>query len=181
MEVWAQKNRLGGLEVDNQLELRGCLNRKVGWPFTPKDAVNIGSGIPISLDHCRRKSDHRFWRIRGMRRSTANGIEPTAAQRPKREFPSTRGAVEPGALSCDQPNAPRYLGCTMSDEFRGLGARERAALEAALKRCRVLADQIDSILRKERREFIDKVSLAEFSVALERAADVSSAGKPKVG
>ena len=60
----------------------------------------------------------------------------------------------------------------MSDEFRGLGARERAALEAALKRCRVLADQIDSILRKERREFIDKVSLAEFSVALERAADV---------
>jgi hypothetical protein len=59
----------------------------------------------------------------------------------------------------------------MSDEFRGLGARERAALEAALKRCRVLADQIESILRKERR-FIDKVSLAEFSVALERAADV---------
>ena len=60
----------------------------------------------------------------------------------------------------------------MSDEFRSLDERERAALEAALKRCRVLADQIDSILRKERREFIDKVSLAEFSVALERAADV---------
>jgi hypothetical protein len=60
----------------------------------------------------------------------------------------------------------------MSDEFRSLDARERAALEAALKRCRVLADQIESILRNERREFVDKVSLAEFYVALERAADV---------
>jgi hypothetical protein len=60
----------------------------------------------------------------------------------------------------------------MSDEFDSLDAREKAALEAALKRCRVLADQIESILRNERREFVDKVSLAEFNVALERAADV---------
>jgi hypothetical protein len=60
----------------------------------------------------------------------------------------------------------------MSDEFCSLDAREKAALEAALKKCRVLADQIESILRNERREFVDKVSLAEFYVALERAADV---------
>jgi hypothetical protein len=35
----------------------------------------------------------------------------------------------------------------MSDEFDSLDAREKAALETALKRCRVLADQIESILR----------------------------------
>jgi hypothetical protein len=60
----------------------------------------------------------------------------------------------------------------MSGEFSSLDARERAALEAALKRCCVLADQIESGLCNERREFVDKISLAEFCVALERAADV---------
>jgi len=60
----------------------------------------------------------------------------------------------------------------MSDEFRSLDARERAALEAALKRCRVLADQIENILRNERREFVDKVSLADFYASIQRAADV---------
>jgi hypothetical protein len=61
----------------------------------------------------------------------------------------------------------------MSDEFSSLDARERAALEAALKRCRVLADQIESILRNERREFVDKDSLADFYASLQRAADVA--------
>jgi hypothetical protein len=68
--------------------------------------------------------------------------------------------------------APRYRERIMSDEFDSLDAREKAALETALKRCCVLADQIEGILRNERREFVDKVSLAEFYVALERAADV---------
>ena len=60
----------------------------------------------------------------------------------------------------------------MSDEFHSLDAREKAALEAALKRCRVVAGQIESILRNERRHFVDEVSLADFYAALERAADV---------
>jgi hypothetical protein len=60
----------------------------------------------------------------------------------------------------------------MSDEFRSLPQRERAALEAALKRCRVLAHQIESILRNERREFVDQGSLADFYASLQRAADV---------
>jgi len=60
----------------------------------------------------------------------------------------------------------------MSDEFRSLDVRERAALEGALKRCRVLADQIESILRNERRHFVDEVSLADFYACLERAAGV---------
>jgi hypothetical protein len=50
--------------------------------------------------------------------------------------------------------------------------RERAALEAALKRCCILADQIESILRNERREFVDELSLADFCASLGRAADV---------
>jgi hypothetical protein len=61
---------------------------------------------------------------------------------------------------------------TMSDEFRSLDERERAALEAALKRCCILADQIESILRNERREFVDELSLADFYASLGRAADV---------
>jgi hypothetical protein len=60
----------------------------------------------------------------------------------------------------------------MSDEFRSLDAREKAAVEAALKRCRVLADQIESILRNETRKFVDKGSLADFYASLQRAADV---------
>jgi hypothetical protein len=60
----------------------------------------------------------------------------------------------------------------MSDEFGSLDAREKAALEAALKRCRVLAGQIESILRNERRHFVDEVSLADFYTSLEHAADV---------
>jgi glutathione S-transferase len=60
----------------------------------------------------------------------------------------------------------------MSDEFHGLDAREKAALEAALKRCRALAGQIESILRNERRHFADEVSLADFYACLERAAGV---------
>jgi hypothetical protein len=87
----------------------------------------------------------------------------------------SRGEREPGALN-RRPTAVGRLRDvgerTMSDEFDSLDAREKAALEGALNRCRVLADQIESILRNERREFVDKVSLAEFNVALERAADV---------
>jgi hypothetical protein len=87
----------------------------------------------------------------------------------------SRGEREPGALNWRPTAVGRLRDVgerTMSDEFDSLDAREKAALEAALKRCRVLADQIESILRNERREFVDKVSLAEFNVALERAADV---------
>ena len=63
-------------------------------------------------------------------------------------------------------------GRTMSDEFRSLDERERTALEAALKRCRVLADQIESILRNESPHFVDRVSLADFYASIQRAADV---------
>jgi hypothetical protein len=45
-------------------------------------------------------------------------------------------------------------------------------LEAALKRCRVLADQIESILRNESPHFVDRVSLADFYASIQRAADV---------
>ena len=66
----------------------------------------------------------------------------------------------------------------MSDDFDSLDAIEKAAVEAALNRCRVLAGQIESELRKKRPEHLhDKASLADFCASLERAADVLSTVK----
>jgi len=61
----------------------------------------------------------------------------------------------------------------VSDEFDSLDATEKAAVEAALNRCRGLAAQIASELRNKRPEhFVDKLSLADFYASLEHAADV---------
>ena len=61
----------------------------------------------------------------------------------------------------------------LSDEFDSLDAREKAALEGALNRCRVLAAKIDDELCNRKSEhFVDKLVLADFCAALERAADV---------
>ena len=58
---------------------------------------------------------------------------------------------------------------SMSDEFDSLDAFEKAAVEATLKRCRTLAAQIESELRKRPKHFVDKLSL--FLASLEHAAD----------
>ncbi len=63
----------------------------------------------------------------------------------------------------------------MSDEFCSLdaGEGEKAALEAALKRCRALAAKVESELHNKKPEhFVDKLALADFYASLERAADV---------
>jgi hypothetical protein len=63
----------------------------------------------------------------------------------------------------------------MSDDFDSLllDASEKAAVKAALNRCRVLAGQIESKLRDKTPEhFIDEFSLTDFYASLERAADV---------
>jgi hypothetical protein len=61
----------------------------------------------------------------------------------------------------------------MSDDFDGLDATEKAAIEAALNRCCALAAQIARELRNKRSEhFVDKLSLADFYASLEHAADV---------
>ena len=61
----------------------------------------------------------------------------------------------------------------VSDEFDGLDAIEKAAMEAALNRCRALVRQIQSKLRNKRPEhFVDKLSLADFCASVEKAADV---------
>jgi hypothetical protein len=63
----------------------------------------------------------------------------------------------------------------MSYEFDGLDATEKAGIEAALNRCRVLAAKIANELRKKKPEhFVDKLSLADIHSSLERAADVLS-------
>ena len=61
-------------------------------------------------------------------------------------------------------------GRIMSDDFESLDAIEKAGIEGALNRCRGLAAQIASELRKERPEhFVDKLALADFYASLERA------------
>ena len=61
----------------------------------------------------------------------------------------------------------------MSDQFEGLDATEKAAVERALNRCRALAAQIASELRNKRPEhFVDKLALADLCAFLEHAADV---------
>ena len=69
---------------------------------------------------------------------------------------------------------------TVSDEFDGLDAIEKAAMEAALNRCRALVRQIQSKLRNKRAEhFVDKLSLADFCASVERAADVLKQERPQ--
>ncbi len=61
----------------------------------------------------------------------------------------------------------------MSEEFDSLDPIEKAAVEGALNRCRILADKIKSELCNNKPEhFVDKLALADFYAALERAADV---------
>jgi hypothetical protein len=75
----------------------------------------------------------------------------------------------------DQPNVGRLRDAwkrTMSDEFHSLDAIEKAAVEAALKRCCVLAAKIESELCNRKPEHFDKLALADFYASLERAADV---------
>ena len=66
----------------------------------------------------------------------------------------------------------------MSDEFDGLDATEKAAIRAALIRCRVLAAKIANELRNKRPEqFVDKLLLADIYASLEHVADVLGAVK----
>jgi hypothetical protein len=61
----------------------------------------------------------------------------------------------------------------MSGEFDSLDATEKVGIKAALNRCRVLARQIESELRKKRSEdFVEKSLLADFYASLGHAADV---------
>jgi hypothetical protein len=58
-------------------------------------------------------------------------------------------------------------------EYRRLDAIEKAAVKAALDRCRVLADQIDGeLLKKGAEDFSNLTVLAEFQASLESAAEV---------
>jgi len=76
-------------------------------------------------------------------------------------------------IRCTQTRCKQARERTVSDEFDSLDATEKAAVEAALNRCRGLAAQIAGELRSKRPEhFVDKLSLADFYASLERAAGV---------
>ena len=60
---------------------------------------------------------------------------------------------------------------SMSDEFDGLDATEKAGIGATLNRCRALAAKIGNKLRNKWPEhFVDERSLADFHGSLEHAA-----------
>jgi hypothetical protein len=59
----------------------------------------------------------------------------------------------------------------VSKEFESLPATEKAALEAALDRCRALADQIEGMLRNGEQPG-DRALLADLYVSLKRAAKI---------
>jgi hypothetical protein len=65
---------------------------------------------------------------------------------------------------------------TMSDEFDGLDATEKA-VRATLIRCRVLAVKIANELRNKKPEHFVELSLADIHASLEHAADVLSTVK----
>src|SRR5262245_36048297 len=44
-----QAQRLGGLEVDHQLELRRLFNRQVGWLGPLENLVHVGGGAPEEI------------------------------------------------------------------------------------------------------------------------------------
>jgi hypothetical protein len=82
----------------------------------------------------------------------------------------------------DQPNVGRLRDVgkrTMSDEFDGLDATEKAGIGAMLMliRCRVLAAKIANELRNKAPEHFVELSLADIHASLERAADVLSTVK----
>src|SRR5262249_56824051 len=48
-----ETERLGGLEIDHQLELGGLLDRQVGGLRTLENLVHVGSGAPIQISKVR--------------------------------------------------------------------------------------------------------------------------------
>ena len=49
--------RLGGLEIDHQLVLGGCLHGKVGRLFPLEDAIDVSGGIAVLVDESRPVGD----------------------------------------------------------------------------------------------------------------------------
>jgi hypothetical protein len=65
-----------------------------------------------------------------------------------------------------------YLAEVQHRARRSLSEIEKLGTEAALDRCRDLASQVQSQLRKLPRHTVDIQSLADFQVSLERACSV---------
>src|SRR6266516_2261060 len=88
-------------------------------------------------------------------------------------FHRPSGPCKPVLLVVAVGAVPRCRSATVSDEFDSLDATEKAALKSALLRCRALVGRIESALCNEKPEhFVDKLTLADFYAALERATDI---------
>ena len=53
-----QAERLGGFEIDDQLELGGLSDRQVTGPFTLKDAIHIGCRLLVGVEQFRRAAGY---------------------------------------------------------------------------------------------------------------------------
>jgi hypothetical protein len=80
---------------------------------------------------------------------------------------SATGEILSGSPSDNSPRRPPL-------KRKEIIAREQNGAAGALERCRVLADQILAEVREKQAEGLDTVALAEFLVALGRAASVLS-------
>src|SRR6266576_458033 len=49
--------RLGGLEVDDKLELGRILHRQIGGLLAPKDAIDVARHAPVRIDRIRPVGD----------------------------------------------------------------------------------------------------------------------------
>src|SRR5262249_53534979 len=47
---WVETKRLRGLEIDDQLEFGGLLDRQIARLFAPEDAIDVRRGAPVQLD-----------------------------------------------------------------------------------------------------------------------------------
>ena len=61
-EAWGddQAERLGGLEIDDQLELHGLLDREVAWFGTFEDAILVVSSMSIHFNVVHGIAHERF-------------------------------------------------------------------------------------------------------------------------
>ena len=67
---------LGSLEIDDQLELRWLLDRKIGRLFALEDAIEVGSRAPVWVDPVRAVGDQAACGSKDLNRLQAIDGEP---------------------------------------------------------------------------------------------------------
>ena len=85
-----QTERLGGLQVDDQLILSRCLHRQVGRLLALEDAINVGGGAPILVDKIGAIGNQASSVAAGVAGRVCSGVQPV--------FKMTRPPMRRGLL-----------------------------------------------------------------------------------